>query len=95
MNTFANFLPTLLVILVVAFTSGFVQNLVLNMFGVQNIANPSTQKLATAGIKSFVFAAMFAIGFALIGNPYTLGSFLMVWAFIGLIEYILPTRPRS
>ncbi|MCC6979937.1 MAG: hypothetical protein IT343_16585 [Candidatus Melainabacteria bacterium] len=90
--SFANFLPTILVIFVVAFTSGMVKQLVLNMFGVPNIANPSTQKLAGAALGSFVFTAMFAIGFALIGNPYTLTSFIFVWAIVGLLEYVLPTR---
>jgi hypothetical protein len=91
-SAFANFLPTLLVIFVVAFTSGMVKQLVLNLFGVQNIANPGTQKLVSAALGSFVFTAMFAVGFALIGSPYTLMSFIFVWAIVGLLEYVLPTR---
>ena len=92
MNTFAALLPTILVIFVVAFTSGMVQRLVLNMFNVESIANPGTQKFVRAALNSLVFTAMFAIGFALIGNPYTLMSFLMVWGLIGIFEFILPTR---
>ncbi len=92
MNTFATLLPTLLVIFVVAFTSGIVKQLVLNMFGVQNISNPGTQKFAAAALGSFVFTAMFAVGFALIGSPYTLMSFLVVWGIVGVLEYILPSR---
>jgi len=90
--SFANLLPTILVIFVVAFTSGMVKQLVLNMFGVQNIANPGTQKLVAAALGSFVFTAMFAIGFALIGSPYTLMSFIFVWGIVGVLEYVLPTR---
>ena len=92
MNTLAQLLPTILVIFVVAFTSGIVQRLALNLFGVQNITNPGTKRFATAGIKSFVFTAMFAAGFAIIGSPYTIGTYLMLWASIGLIEYVWPTR---
>jgi hypothetical protein len=93
MNSLAQILPMLLVMLVVMFTSGLVQQLVLNMFGVQNIANPGTQKFVRAVLKGFVFTAMFAIGFALIGNPYTLLNFIVLWGFVGALEYILPARP--
>ena len=93
MTTFAAILPTILVVLVVAFTAGIVQQLVLNLFGVQNIANPGTQKFVRSTLKSFVFTAMFAVGFAIIGSPYTLLSFLLVWGFLGVLEYILPSRP--
>ncbi len=93
MTTFAAILPTILVVLVVAFTAGIAQQLVLNLFGVQNIANPGTQKFVRSTLKSFVFTAMFAVGFAIIGSPYTLLSFLMVWGFLTVLEYILPERP--
>lgn len=92
MNGFANFLPTLMILVVVVFTAGIVQQLVLNALGVQNISNPGTQKFATAALKSFVTTAMFAVGLALIGNPYTLMSFFMIWGFLGIIEYIMPSR---
>lgn len=92
MNTLASLIPTILVVLAVAFTSGAVQQLVLNLFNVQSIANPGTQKFVRAALNSLVFTAMFAIGFALIGNPYTLGTFLMLWAIVGVFELILPTR---
>ena len=94
MNALAQFLPMFIVMLVVMFTSNLVQQLVLNLFGVHNIANPGTQKFVRAVLNGLVFTSMFAVGFALIGNPYTLMSFLMLWAFVGILEYILPTRPR-
>ncbi len=94
MNTFASLIPTIIVVLVVAFTSGMVQQLVLNLFNVNSIANPGTQKFVRAALNGLVFTAMFAIGFALIGNPYTLGTFLMLWGIVGILEYILPSRRR-
>lgn len=92
MNTLAQILPTLLVVFVVAFTSGIVQRLVRSMFGVENIANLGTQKIVRTALNSLVFAGMFAIGFALIGNPYTLGSFLAVWGIVAIFEWIVPSR---
>ncbi|HIA51035.1 MAG TPA: hypothetical protein EYN91_02970, partial [Candidatus Melainabacteria bacterium] len=68
MNTFASLIPTIIVVLVVAFTSGMVQQLVLNLFNVNSIANPGTQKFVRAALNGLVFTAMFAIGFALIGH---------------------------
>ncbi len=92
MNALAQHRPTILVIFFVALTFPIVQRLVLNLLAVQKIANPGTKRFATAGIKSFVFMAMFAAGFAIIGSPYTIGTYLMLWASIGLIEYVWPTR---
>lgn len=92
MNTFANILPVILVAVAVIFASSFFNRLALPTLGLEKISSESTRRLATAGVKSFVFVALFAAGMALIGSPYTIGSFFMFWGIVALIEYVMPSR---
>ncbi len=92
MNTFANILPLILVAIAVIFASSFFNRVALSTLGLEKIANDNTRRVATAGVKSFVFVALFAAGMALIGNPYTLGSFFVFWGVVALIEFVMPSR---
>ncbi len=63
-----------------------------NLLKTHNIANPSTRKLVESVVTGGVWVSLFAIGFGLIGMPYGLTNFLVVWAVLSVIEYILPAR---
>lgn len=63
-----------------------------NLLKTHNIANSTTRKLVESVVTGGVWVSLFAIGFGLIGMPYGLTNFLVVWAVLSAIEYILPAR---
>lgn len=85
-------LPLIVCIVAAVFLAPLLGNWLVSIFPTHRIASEGGRKLAHAALTAFAWPAVFAVGYALFGMAYGLGSFLFVWALLTAFNYFMPPR---